>query len=222
MTPLPLLLLTALLAAEAAPEGDTVCGPRCVQAILRSYGYEAELIDLVRELHTDGVEQGTTLGQMRDAVRSRGLHAEVVHLPLGATLTWSEPAILHLKPLPKPASGRRESAESPASQPASAPPVLGHFIIHLGDSHGTSTIHDPLTGTLHGPREELQQQMSGDLLLVSQHPISPATEFAVAATSPWQLTVISLCSLCAIGALTALWHSRQSLFRSRKPCLESV
>ena len=209
---LPLLFLTALLAAQPAPEGDTVCGPRCVQAILRSYGHEADLIDLVRELHTDGVEQGTTLGQMRDTFRSRGLHAEVVHLPEGATLTWPEPAILHLKPLP---------ASGAASAPRVPPPALGHFIIHLGDTNGTSTIHDPLTGTLHGPRAELQQQMSGDLLLVSQHPIPPTTEFAVAATPPWQPTVIALCTLCAIGALTALWYSPKSPFRSRKPCLES-
>lgn len=213
-TALPLLFLTALLAADPAPEGDTVCGPRCVQAILRSYGYEADLIDLVRELHTDGVEQGTTLGQMRDALRSRGLHAEVVHLPEGATLTWPEPAILHLKPLP--ASVRREP-----DGPAPRVP-LGHFLIHLGDTNDTSTIHDPLTGTLHGPTQELRQQMSGDLLLVSPHPIPPTTEFAVAATSHWRTPVLVLCSLCAIGALVALWHSPQSPFRSRKPCLESV
>ena len=99
---------------------------------------------------------------------------------------------------------------------------MGHFIIHLGDTNGTSTIHDPLTGTLHGPREELRQQMSGDLLLVSQHPIPPTTEFATAATSQWRWPVIVLCSICAIGASVALWHSRQSPFRSRKTCLESV
>ncbi len=223
---LPLLFLTALLAAQPAPEGDTVCGPRCVQAILRSYGHEAELIDLVRELHTDGVEKGTTLGQMRDAVRSRGLHAEVVHLPEGATLTWSEPAILHLKPrgtgVPPVSPGTDTGARRPSHAPRIPPPALGHFIIHLGDTNGTSTIHDPLTGTLHGPRAELQQQMSGDLLLISQHPIPPTTEFAVAATPPWQPTVIALCTLCALGALAALWHSPQSPFRSRRTCLESV
>ncbi len=209
---LPLLFLTALLAADPAPEGDTVCGPRCVQALLRSYGHDAELIDLVRELHTDGVEQGTTLGQMRDALRQRGLHAEVVHLPAGATLTWPEPAILHLKPLLPQASGAASAPRVPTS-------TMGHFIIHLGDDHGTSTIHDPLTGTLHGPREELQQQMSGDLLLVSQHPISPSTEFAVAASNPWQPTALTL---CALGAAVALWHSRLSLFRSLRTCLESA
>ena len=222
-TALPLLFLTALLAADPAPEGDAVCGPRCVQALLRSYGHDAELIDLVRELHTDGVEQGTTLGQMRDALRSRGLHAEVVHLPEGAKLTWPEPSIVHLKPLPKPLSGPALAAGSPASEPAPAPRVpLGHFIIHLGDNDGTATIHDPLTGTLHGPRQELQQQMSGDLLLVSQHPIPPTTEFAEAARHPWPPSVIVLCTLCALGAIVALWHSRQSPFRSRKTCLESA
>ena len=102
---LPLLFLTALLTTEPAPEGDTVCGPRCVQALLRSYGQEVELIDLVREPHTEGVEKGTTLGQMRDAFTHRGLHAAVVHLPAGATLTWPEPVIIHLQPLPKQAMG---------------------------------------------------------------------------------------------------------------------
>ena len=214
-TALPLLFLTALLATDPAPEGDTVCGPRCVQALLRSYGHEVELIDLVRELHTEGVEQGTTLGQMRDVFRSRGLQAEVVHLPEGATLTWAEPAILHLKPLPQPASGA-------ASAPRVPPQPLGHFIIHLGDNDGTATIHDPLTGTLHGPTQELRQQMSGDLLLVSQHPIPPTTEFAVAATSPWRLLVLVLSLVCAVGAIVALWRSFKSPFRSRSTCLESV
>ena len=212
---LPLLILTALLATDPAPEGDTVCGPRCVQALLRSYGHDVELIDLVRELHTDGVEQGTTLGQMRDALRSRGLHAEVVHLPEGATLTWPEPAILRLKPLPTQASRA-------ASAPGVPPQPLGHFLIHLGDNAGTATIHDPLTGTLHGPSAELRSQMSGDLLLVSQNPIPPATEFAEAARHPWPPSVIVLCTLCALGAILALWHSRQSLFRSRRTCLESA
>ena len=196
---LPLLLLTLLLVTEPAPEGDTVCGPRCVQALLRSYGQEVELIDLVRELHTDGVEKGTTLGQLRDALTQRGLHAAVVHLPAEATLTWPEPAIVHLKPLGK--------------------QTMGHFIVYLGEDHGTATIHDPLTGTLHGPRAELQQTMSGDLLLVSKSPITPSTEFAIAARSPWQLPAITL---CALGAAVALWHFLKSPFRSRKPCLESA
>ncbi len=209
---LPLLFLTALLAADPAPEGDKVCGPRCVQALLRSYGHDVELIDLVRELHTDGVEKGTTLGQMRDALRQRGLHAEVVQLPEGATLTWAEPAILHLKPLLPQASGA-------ASAPRVPPSTMGHFIIHLSADDGTAKIHDPLTGTLHGPRDELRQQMSGDLLLVSQHPISPTTEFAKAARHPWQPIALTL---CALGVAVALWQSRKSPFRSRKPCLESV
>ena len=220
--PLPLLFLAALLAAEPAPEGDTVCGPRCVQTILRSYGHEVELIDLVRELHTDGVEKDTTLGQLRDALRQRGLHAEVVHLPTGATLTWSEPAILHLKPLPTKVSGPALAAGSPATQTPPAPQTLGHFIIHLGDDHGTTTIHDPLTGTLHGPREELLRSMSGDLLLISQHPILPTTEFALAATPAWQQPSLVLAALCALGAIVTLWQSRKSLFRSRKPCPKSA
>ena len=220
--PLPLLFLAALLAAEPVPEGDTVCGPRCVQTILRSYGHEVELIDLVRELHTDGVEKGTTLGQMRDALRQRGLHAEVVHLPAGATLSWPEPAILHLKPLPTPVSGPALAAGSPASNLPPAPQTLGHFIIHLGDDHGTTTIHDPLTGTLHGPREELLQSMSGDLLLISKTQISPATEFATAAPSPWQLPTLIICVVSALGALVGLWRSRKSPFRSQKPCPKSA
>ena len=196
---LPLLFLTALLTTEPTPRGDTVCGPRCVQALLRSYGHEVELIDLVRELHTGGVEQGTTLGQMQDAFTHRGLHAAVVHLPAGASLTWLEPAIVHLKPRPKQA--------------------LGHFIVYLGEENGTATIHDPLTGTLHGPREELQQKMSGDLLLISKAPISPTSEFAASTRIPWQPISITL---GVLGALVALRQFGQSLLWSRKRCVESV
>ena len=190
--PLPLLFLTALLAIEPAPEGDTVCGPRCVQAILRSYGQEAELIDLVRELHTEGVEKGTTLGQMRDAFEQRGLHAAVVHLPRDATLTWPEPVIVHLKPLGK--------------------QTMGHFIVATASNDETISVHDLLNGTLRGTQEELRKTMSGDILLVSKLPISATAEFGRQLTPMWKPYVYAA---CALGVSVGLWRNLKTSVRSR-------
>ncbi len=82
------------------PVEDVVCGPRCVQFVLREHGIEAELIELIKEIQWPDLESGTTLDRVNAALKQRGLNTELVNVPNDSVYVWPHPAIVHV-PDPK-------------------------------------------------------------------------------------------------------------------------
>jgi ABC-type bacteriocin/lantibiotic exporter with double-glycine peptidase domain len=75
---------------------DLVCGPRCVQFVLKWYGIEAGLIDLVRETQWPGLESGADLASLARAFRNRGITACAVQAGDRRLSDWPYPALVHL------------------------------------------------------------------------------------------------------------------------------
>ena len=97
-------ILFCILIATAAPEGasslsknDLVCGPRCVQYILKEYGQQGDLIELIREMQWPNLEGGSTLTALEQALTSRGIHCGISEVPEDAQIAWKHPVIVHLR-----------------------------------------------------------------------------------------------------------------------------
>jgi len=74
---------------------DSICGPRCVQYILRHYGIQVELHDLIRECQWPDVEAGASLNALIQSLNSRGIHT----LPLKARqvqINWDKPILAYV------------------------------------------------------------------------------------------------------------------------------
>lgn len=140
-----------------------VCGPRCVQFVLRHYGRDEDLIDLVQELQWPDLGGGATLSGLRQALENRGIHTFAMRVEPGARLNWHSPAVLHWR-------GEERT--------------LGHFVVWLPSS-GTRAvlIWDGVFGTSRMTRSELASQMSGVILLTSASPIEHPE---AAVMPPWQ------------------------------------
>lgn len=94
--------------------GDVVCGPRCVEFVLRHYNRcDDELIDLIREMQWPDFEAGSTLSGIQSALEKRNVSTHAMQIPAGARLRWDHPVILHL-------NGQENT--------------LGHFVVWLPSS----------------------------------------------------------------------------------------
>lgn len=80
--------------------GDVVCGPRCVQFVLREHGIEADLIELVKEMQWPNIESGTTLDRVRAVLKERGVITDLVSIPKDSAYAAPSSAIIHI-PDPK-------------------------------------------------------------------------------------------------------------------------
>ena len=133
---------------------NVVCGPRCVQFVLKQFDQEVELIDLVREMQWPQLTEGATTASIVAALEKRGAFAKIIHVnPKTAVFVWNYPVILHLKP---------DGDES-----------LGHFVVRMPQStNDTIIIVDGLAGVYSKPYNEFYKRMSGVILLCSPTPIS--------------------------------------------------
>lgn len=176
------------------PIGDVFCGPRCASYILQHYGKAADLLELVGEIQDRDWSQGSTLADIDQALRVRGLHTAALRLSPSADLRWAELAVVHLN-----AEGSR----------------MGHFVVaHPTDSRADFvSVWCGLRGVRQLPTPWIRTRRSGAVLLVSDRAIAnPARCVAVSRHSAWTAALLICMGILLFRSLRA-W-TRACRFRS--------
>ncbi len=187
------LVPIALASQPKPPEQEVagpgaICGPQCVQRILRHFGMEESLVDLIREIQPTDVSEGSTLDVLQRALRKRGLHTAAMKIGPRVRIQWPHPVLVHL---------RRDDGE-------------GHYVVQFP----SSTQHEERFwlgpgGMQTVARGTVSARRSGALLLVSPEPISdPSEAFVVTSGSWWWAAVpISIVVLC-FSLVPLVFHRR--------------
>ncbi len=174
---------------------DVVCGPRCVQFILKQYGKQVELHDLIQEIQWPHLEAGSNLADLQKSLNKRGIHTAAIQISSGAKLDWTEPVLVHLKP-----------------GISITPETLGHFVVWLPSStsdivhlwFGPKGIHQ-------GSNNRFASIRSGAVLLTSQRPIdqsSLAISRSISEWWAWMFLVGGLASVLLSLAYRLVVHRR--------------
>ena len=130
---------------------QSVCGPRCVRCVLRHFGRDEDLLDLIREMQEGDVDQPSSMEAVSMALEKRGIRTFAMRLAPGAVLQWPHPVVVHLQAEGEP----------------------GHFAVWLPTSTPIAT--EPWMGlgllrTMTG--REFGRRRSGAALLTSDEPIT--------------------------------------------------
>lgn len=169
---------------QNAVGGDNVCGPRCVQFLLRYYGKEEpELINLVRSMQWPDIEQGSTFECINNTLRKTGIYTLPVHINTDVKLCWSAPVVVHLK-----------AQEG----------VPEHYVVWLPSAGPGAEVWDGLRGA--GPVDEKKfaDLRSGNVLLTAAQPITDAgSAFRLRRSS--RRFRLSIISVLVVGLLLASW-----------------
>ncbi len=148
---------------------DVVCGPRCVQYILKHYGQQVELHDLIQELQWPNLEAGSNLADLQKSLNKRGIHTAAIQLSPGAKLDWPEPVLVHLK-----------------LGTSITPETLGHFVVWLPSSTN-DIVHlwfGP-KGVHQGTNARFAGICSGGMLLISRNPIADSQLAVYGSVREW-------------------------------------
>jgi ABC-type bacteriocin/lantibiotic exporter with double-glycine peptidase domain len=130
---------------------ELVCGPRCVQYVLRRYAVEEDLIELVREIQWPHLESGATLEALADALAKRSVYSRAIRIESVAQIRWPHPVILHL----------------------SGDGKLGHYLVMLPTrDDGGVRVWPGLAEEPSPSLDDLDQACSGAVLLTSPQPMS--------------------------------------------------
>ena len=176
-------------ARKPVPRGDFVCGPRCVQYVLRNYGVQSRLVDLVREIQWPAIEDGATLDSLERAFNSRSISTCAITIAPGCQLNWPYPVIVHLK-------------ETDGQ--------LGHFVVWLPTSQRSmADVWTGLDGIQRGSAFKLAAKMSGAVLLTANMPITNPHEAVRRATRDplWFRASTGGLLIALIANAVARWHS---------------
>jgi hypothetical protein len=198
---------------ESSSGGDAVCGPRCVQFLLKWYQDEkADLVDLVREIQWPDLESGCTLDAIDRALRKRGIHTFAMRIQPEARLQWPHPAVVHLK----------------SQKAADTPPRVGHYVVWLpGSSRVKASVWQGLSGVKTYRNRLLEERRSGAVLLTSPIAIDDP-EAALAKRSLFPAVVLALVA-GGLGGVVLLWCTRRvwtrshllPSFKETEPCGEN-
>lgn len=82
---------------SADTDWPSVCGPRCVQAILEHYGQHVELVPLIGEMQGGLPEQGCSLRDVQDALERRHIYCLALQTDALSFPEWPNPVIVHYK-----------------------------------------------------------------------------------------------------------------------------
>jgi ABC-type bacteriocin/lantibiotic exporter with double-glycine peptidase domain len=182
---------------------DAVCGPRCVQYLLKHHNGEApELISLVRQIQWPKVSDGSSFGDLQRALESFGIQAKPLQIPDGCVPVLAHPCICHFR-------ARGES--------------MGHFVVLLpGTTRSVAIIWD--NGHVSEcPSWELAEQVSGAYLLTA-----PRGEAEPSGASVWTTDAIveraSYYGIVLMFTLAGTWLLFESLSvrHSRRPITNRV
>ena len=184
--------------ADGVDPSNIVCGPRCVQYLLKHYGQEVDLIELVREMQWPELEAGTTMDTIEKALNSRGIHTLGMQLAPRARLKWPHPVLVHMKV---------EGAK------------FGHFAVRLPSSSDTVDLWCGLAGIQRVSEDELSKRCTGAVLLTAPKPITDVESAIERAGVPayvwWICFSGSLFSLLIVAIVRKrIWRCFSSLFTS--------
>ena len=89
-------LLSTVNVSVADGKMDLYCGPRCVQRVLDDYGYESDLLSLVKEIQWPVSSQGSRLDSLMAALESRGVYTKAIQVDKEVQFRWTSPAIFQV------------------------------------------------------------------------------------------------------------------------------
>jgi Peptidase C39 family len=174
---------------------DFVCGPRCVQYVLRHFGLSADLSDLIHEMQWPEIERGTNLVAIQEALQKRGVFTRAVRVGTDVELRWPHPVIVHL---------------------SAADQEIGHFVVQLpSDEPGNAIVWIGLDGWVMGDKQKLAARRSGFVLLTAPEPIlDPMSGFVVPDSgSRFRRWGLILATALATLALSKYFLSRRAKTR---------
>ena len=168
------------LAAAREPERDParlVCGPRCVRHVLRHYGVEADLVDVIRQTQWPDIYNGSSLLDLRRTLESRAIHTRLVRVPAGGEIRWPHPSIVFF-----------EGADDA---------VLGHFAV-LGPAAGPDR---PTLWMNRDPESHTTAPAAGRVpsdirLITSPEPITP--EMTARYVTARRSSSVAACTACCL------------------------
>ena len=167
---------------NANGHGDLVCGPRCVQYVLKHYRQDVDLVEVIREVQWPDLEHGATMQAMAAYLTERGIHTAGMQLASKTRLTWENPVIVHLT---------GESDE------------IGHYVVWLPSTSGR--VVDAwfgLEGIRQVPEREFAGLRSGAILLTSPAPIQdPNIAVKRRGVDPLLWLVIGITCLVLLGLM---------------------
>lgn len=179
-----LVIIFSNLASISCSFGaDIYCGPRVAQHVLRHYGHEIELVELVNRMQFER-EKGCSFSDLQSELSRHGVNSVTLKVTDWSSLTWDEPVVLHQWP-----SGPHNS--------------LGHFVVLI--TRGNQMY---LWGGLNGERRikshELSKLTSGFSLITSARPIEAPRFISTIPVAPQTASAYLLSFMIAGMALALL------------------
>lgn len=177
-----LAIALAVSPAEASPlaDGAVYCGPRCVYDVLRHFGKNVELSDLIVEICGPELRRQSSLAELSQALERHGIATKLVSLPLLDLPAWPQPVILHLDG--------------------------NHFVVLENSGALTATVKDGPAPAAEMSMWTLKRRTSPTILLTSDRPIGDGPFSRVA----FRYTVLATgVLLVSVAVLTALKQSRR-------------
>jgi len=128
--------------------GDVICGPKCVQQVLRHYRQDEDIVNLIYEMQYPELQKGSGLSNVSAALEKRGIYTFAMRINPSARIVWRYPVIVHYLP---PAEG-----------------ALGHYVVWLPQSHENDVyVWDGKNGIQKLDERQWSKKRSGILLLTS-------------------------------------------------------
>jgi hypothetical protein len=189
-----------------APNGDLICGPRCVQEILGYYGRSSGSLEaLILEIQGSGVDgEGATLSALSDALNRRGVHTFGGFATVDAAGDWPDPVLVHV------GLGGRGGTPS------------GHYVVTARGADGSLLLFDGPRGARRIQPDELHRietQATGAVLLTSLEPITDPAR-TLARSPQWVWWSIRL--LTPLNAIGIVFLARSRVFVAVTRCSSAV
>lgn len=164
-------LATAFTRPTPVADGVAFCGPRCIYQVLRHFGKDVELTDLIVEMAGPDLRGQSSLAELAEALERHGISTKLVSLPLLDVPAWPDPIIVHVDG--------------------------NHFLVLEKAGPFAVTVKDGPWPAADMSLWELKRRASGPMLLTADRPIGEEPY----SRAEWRYAVLILgVSLVLIGA----------------------
>lgn len=149
----PVVFLLSIVSVQQSVESDATdginCGPRCVNFVMKWYGMESNLIDVITQIEGQATSQGYSLADLGDELDRHGMHTKVVKTNSRNMVSWQEPMIAHLKSVDERG--------------------LAHFVVVLPESRDGQVVYwDGVSEVTQVSFREFLSKCSGYMLVTSK------------------------------------------------------